>query len=203
MKVKILFFLILVFSLTISTTVFCDIPGNYDLIVPNIPPKAHSLNQVTLTEVFAFDCGHCYNFAKNQIPELTKKFGNKIKLIQKPIGWRGHDPGRLFFIAEEKGKGHEVMMMIFNFIFDKGVGRSMFQRNRLKFIARRAGLYKEFQTRMDDPAIVKKMNDSIQYAEEREIHGTPTLIIEDKMIARNDLPNLITIINALLKEPVE
>ncbi len=189
--------------LIIPATIFANIPGNYELIVPQIPPPAGSLDKVTLVEVFAFDCIHCYHFNKDMLPKLKSKFGNKLEFLAKPIGWRGHDPGRLMFIAEEKGKGHEVMMTIFQMVFDYGLGEQMFTRDKLQFVAQKHGLSKEFKTMMDSPQITNKMNQSVQYAQTKNINSTPTLVIEESLIPLRQYSNLVLIINSLLKNPVK
>ncbi|MBU2647351.1 thioredoxin domain-containing protein [bacterium] len=195
-------FPILIVLLLCPVTGFSAIPGKYEVIIPFSPPAAHSLDQVTIHEVFAFDCGHCYNFHRTEYQALKKKFNHKVKFVYHPIGWRGPDPGRLFFIAEQKGKGEPVMMMVFDFIFNKGLGAEMFNRDKLQFVARLNGLEKEFDTMMDAPEIVQKMNDSMQYAKDKKIDSTPTLVVEDVLIPERTYANLVTIINALLKEPV-
>lgn len=213
--------------------------------MPFVPPKAHSLNQVNIDEVFAFTCFHCYclnskitkdssDFLKNNcevkggyshkdqttieemsngkiktryyhkgLVELKEMFGDKIKINYEPIGWLGHDPGRLFFIAEENGKGHETMMMIFEYTIEKGVGKGMSERRSLTVAAKKSGIPLEFFKQMDNPRIIKKMENSIQKAKRNNISSTPTLIIEGKLITSGDFSNLVTIINALLKEPVK
>lgn len=201
MKKSLLTFLLVLFIP--CSSLYATLPGKYDLLVPHIPPPARSLDKVTLVEVFAFDCIHCYNFNKEDLPRLKEKFGDKLEFIPKPIGWRGHDPGRLYYIAEEKGKGHDVMMTIFNLIFDGGLRQQMFSRDKLQFVARRYGLTKEFKTLMDSPRIVAKMNESVQYSATRNISSTPTLIIEESIMPTRTYSNLVTIINALLKEPVK
>ncbi|MBU2514989.1 DsbA family protein [bacterium] len=197
MKSKLLIILTLVLLFPFLT--IADIPGRYELLVPNVPPPAHSLDIVHIVEVFSFDCGHCYHFNRDIYPKLKEKFGDKIELIPKPIGWRGHDPGRLFYIAESKGKGHDVMMMIFQLVFDGGLREQMFSRDKLQFVAKKHGLENEFKTMMDSPEIIGKMNEGIQYSESRRINSTPTLIIEDSIMPIRDYSNLVTIISALLK----
>ena len=189
-------------ALFLPSTVFSQIPGKYDPIVPQRPPAQHSLDQVRIFEVFAFDCVHCYRFFQNTYPKLKKKFGNKVKFIKRPIGWRGHDPGRLYFIADEKGKGDKVIAMIFDFVHEKGLGNSMYTRDKLQFVARLNGLEDDFKKRMDDPKIVSQMNQSVAYSDKRKIDSTPTIIIEDAIKANRTYGNLVTIINALLKDPV-
>lgn len=186
----------------LPASLLADIPGDYKLVVPQIPPALRSLDKVKLAEVFAFDCVHCYYFNRDMMPELKAKFGDKLELVPKPIGWRGHDPGRLYFIAEEKGKGHDVMMSIFQMVFDYGLGEQMFTRDKLQFVARKHGLEKEFKSLMDEPRIVGKMNRSIQYSQLKNVDSTPTLIIEDSIIPVRHYSNLVLIINSLLKNPV-
>jgi len=178
------------------------LPGDYKVIFPFKAPEARSLDRVTIHEVFAFDCPHCYDFHKNEYAALKKKFKNKIDFVLQPIGWRGHDPGRLYFIAQQNGKAEPVLMMIFDFIFEKGLGREMFTRDKLQFVARMNDLTEEFEAKMDAPEIVDMMNKSVQFANERKIDATPTLVIEKVLIADRKYSNLVTIINSLLKEPV-
>jgi len=194
--------LVLFLLMLIPIAGFSATPGKYEVIIPFSAPPEHSLDQVTIHEVFAFDCPHCFDFYNNEYKALKKKFKDKVKFVLQPIGWRGPDPGRLYFIAEQKGKGDQVVAMIFDFIFNKGLGNQMFTRDKLQFVARMTGLTNEFKTMMDDPQIVKKMNDSMDFAKARKIDSTPTLVIEKVMIAQRNYSNLVTIINGLLKEPV-
>lgn len=197
------YFLILFAIFLCSANGYASIPGDYEVQIPFSPPLAHSLDQVTMHVVFAFDCPHCYNFHRDQETALKRKFGDKLKIVLQPIGWRGPDPGRLYFIAEEKGKGEAVLMMIFDFLFNKGLGTEMFKRDKLAFVARLNGLEEEFKTLMDHPRIVQKMKESMRFADDRKINSTPTVVIEKVMFPERNYGNLVTIINGLLKEPVE
>ncbi len=194
--------LAILFVLSIPSYGLSEIKGEYTIIQGRSLPEDHSLKQVTIHEVFAFDCPHCYYFYRDQHSRLEEKFGDKIRLIPQPIGWRGHDPGRLMFIAQEKGREHSVILMIFDFIFDKGLGESMFERDKLQYVAQMNGLSAEFKSRMDDPDIVQKMNDSVQFSRQRKIDSTPTLVIEDAIKPEAYYTNLVSIINSLLIEPV-
>ncbi len=200
MNSKILIVLFILATLPIIAA--AQIKGRYEVIPPSFPPVPGSLDKVEIVEVFSFGCPHCYHLSQ-QLPALEKRFGNKIKVIPSPIGWQGHDPGRLYFIAEEKGKGKKVKEMIFSFYHARGVGADMYTRDKLTFVAKLNGLTKEFQTRMDDPKIVAKMNAAVDYAKEKKITGTPTLVIEGVIKASGNVENLAVIINSLLKEPVK
>lgn len=204
---KTVFFVIISFitlAFIFPSSSFAEIDGKYELIVtpPNSPPQKRSLRQVTIHEVFSFACPHCYNFNR-KLPQLKEKFGKKIKIIPIPIGWNGHDPGRLFYIAETKGKGDEVKDMIFDFYHIRGLGKAMYSRDKLQFVAKRVGLSKEFKSLMDNPKIVKKMNAGIQLAKEFKVNSTPTVVIEGALKAHGDYDNLVLIINSLLKNPVK
>ena len=78
----------------------------------------------------------------------------------------------------------------------------MYARDKLQFVARKHGLSSEFKSMMDSPEIVQKMNEGIQYSQQKNIDSTPTLIIEDVMLPVREFSNLVKIINSLLKEPV-
>ena len=200
MKNRILVFLLLLAALPIS--IMASIPGKYEMIVPHVPPQTNSVDKVTLVEVFAFDCIHCYNFNRDTLVKLEAKFGDKLIVDPKPIGWRGHDPGRLYYIAKQENKEHDVMMMVFDLVFNKGLGKQMFQRDKLQFVAKKFGLTSKFKSMMDSPDIVRQMNESVQYAQQKNVNSTPTIIIEDVLIPERSFDNLVKIINALLKQPV-
>jgi len=201
MKIKPFFILLLI--LFIPTLIYAKNPGRYELIVPFQAPPVRSMDQVVIHEVFAFDCGHCFNFHSKVKPRLVKKFGDKIKIIPQPIGWRGPNPGRLYYIAEKFGKGEQVILSTFDMIFNKGLGAGVFKKDILQFVAKYNGLEKEFKTMMESPEIVKKMNQSIQYADSKNINSTPTLVIGEGMVPEREYNNLVTIINSLLKHPVK
>ena len=71
-------------------------------------------------------------------------------------------------------------------------GRQVLHHNRLSAADKR----------MDDPAIVRKMNQSVEYSDRRDIDSTPTIVIENAIKPNRTFDNLVTIINALLKDPV-
>lgn len=179
---------------------YAKLPGKYDVIVPFIEPAPKSADVVVIHEVFAFDCGHCYHYYKsNTLDRIKKKYGDRVEVYYMPIGWRGPDPGRLYYIAEERGDGKKVMGMIFNFIFDKGLGAEMFTRDKLQFVARMAGLKSEFNTLMDSPEIISKMNASIEFSDLRRIDSTPTIVVQNVLKANREYDNLERLVEALLK----
>ena len=56
---------------------------------------------------------------------------------------------------------------------------------------------------MDDPVIVKQMDDAMAFAKEKGVESTPTLILQGSVkVVGNDLVNLKKVLNSMLKEPV-
>jgi predicted DsbA family dithiol-disulfide isomerase len=199
LKILIVYCLILAF---VKTPVFADLSGKYDIIVPNIPPVEHSLDKIRIDEVFSFTCSHCYNFHKNAV-FLEKIFGDKIEIHSIPIGWGGHNPGKLFYIAEEANKGHQVKARIFEFAFDREKGGEIYKMDVLRGVAIVEGVQNFFDEKMDSPEITKKMKAGIRLADISKIDSTPTIVIERSIKTSGDIKNLVTVINSLLKEPVK
>lgn len=199
---KILLISLIMFSFLASNLAYANLPGKYDVIIPNIPPTAKSLDKVHIDEVFSFTCPHCKDLNK-QIPLIEKVFDGKVKISARPIGWVGQNPGRLFYIGMEKEKGQQVKDRIFSFVFDQNLGDQINEKTILKNVAILEGLSKDFDTMMEDPRIIKKMKDGMALADYAKIESTPTLIIEGVLTTSGDLKNLFEILNSLLKDPVD
>ena len=188
----------------VCSTSAAELDGQYEIAPPMLAPKAHSLDTLVIHEVFFFGCPHCYELHK-EMPEFLKAYGKKVQVISVPIGWAGPDAGRLLMIARRVSpeKEEAVKTMIFDFIHAKGLGKSMFSRDKLQFVAKLNGLSTEFSQQMDDPKIVKMMDEAMAYAKEKGVESTPTLIINDAVkVVGADLNNLKLVVNSLLKEPV-
>ena len=107
--------------LLLAALVAFSIPGFAQQGVYQQKGKAiagHSLDMVTVHYVFAFSCPHCHHF-NPVLNQLKAQFGDKIKIIGVPMPWGGDDPGRLYLLAEKRGKGDEVKDMLFDFIHEK------------------------------------------------------------------------------------
>lgn len=191
----------IIFLLPLSGA-FASLPGQYEVIIPNIPPAQKSLDVVHIDEVFSFTCPHCYELSK-KTPLLKKVFKDKLKITARPIGWIGENPGRLYYIGLKKGRGPQVKERIFSFIFNQKLAEQINQKEILKNIAILEGFAGDFDQLMESPEIVKQMKDSMALARYAQIESTPTLIIEGAITVSHSIRNLCRIINALLKDPVE
>ena len=190
---------------TFATAALAELSGKYEIIIPNIPPREHSLDKVNITEFFSVTCGHCYNFHKNAT-KLKEKYGDKIEITPNPVGWYGKDAGRLYYIGKKLGKGDLVINTLFSFVFEQSIeniGQKIYQREMLRNVALVTGLNEEFDKYIDDPKIVKVMDNAVQNAKDFNIHSTPTIVVEGSIKTSGNIANLDKIINSLLKEPVK
>ena len=178
------------------------IRGEYSVVVPHKPPPEHSLDRVHVDEIFSFTCPHCFRFHQ-QIDTIRQIFGEKIKITSIPIGWSGQNPGRLFYIGEKLGKGDRIKDRIFKLVFEKDLALVIDQRMILKNVARQEGIAREFDLLINDPGIIKRMQDGTDLAKFAGITRTPSLLIENVIITSTNIENLFLIINSLLKEPVK
>jgi len=202
---KRLFFTLAVAGLLFGSTAQAgELKGHYTVTPPMVEPALHSQDKVVIHEVFYFGCPHCFHLHQ-EFPKFLAKFGDKVQVISVPIGWSGPDPGRLMMIGRLIGpeKEEAIKSMIFDFVHAKGLGKSLFSRDKLQFVAKLNNLEKEFHTQMDSPKVVQMMNEAMQYAKDKNVQNTPTLIVGDSiMVEGADLDNLALVVNSLLKEPV-
>ncbi len=174
-------------------------------------PSTYEPEKVKIVEFMKFGCGHCY--ALNQyMPDLKKKYGDKLEVIYKPMLWRSvpADAGseksiEAYILAERMGKGEEMKDALFKAIFvDKKDLSSQFV---LIDIAKSVGLGEDFATALEKGDAKEEADKNIALAEGFEVGYTPTLIIngnlkiDPTMTNQNtDLmnKNLDKVINSLL-----
>lgn len=200
MKKFYFFFLLLFFT---ANAAMGKIPGAYDIIKPDPSlqvPSEHSLDQVRISEVFSFTCIHCYHLNEALKP-LKKKFGNKLVFTEYPIGYQTPNTNRLFYIAKTLEKSEKVKDQIFNAVFESGI-RNINDLSILGYLAKANKMEKEFEAMLYSPIIAGMSNAGVDFARLYKINATPTLVIENTIKTGGNIKNLETIINALLKEPV-
>ena len=194
--------LIILIFLIAPSLGFAGVKGVFT-VLPGPMPKAGSLKQVVVHEFFAFHCPHCHHFHA-ELKALKKKFGKKLKVVYVPIDWAGPDPAKLYYIAQAKGKGMDVMDMLFDFIHEKGLGDSLYKdRFKLAYVAKLNGLMDEFKKDIDSPAITAQYNKGRELAQQKGVDSTPVLVVEGVLKATGNADNLTLIINSLLQKPVK
>lgn len=167
--------------------------------------------KVKIVEFMKFGCGHCY--ALNQyMPELRKKYGDKLEVTYKPMLWRSvpADAGskksiEAYILAERMGKGEEMKDALFKaMIVDKKDLSSQFV---LIDIAKNVGLGDDFATALERGDAKDEAEANIDLSESFEVGYTPTLIINgnlkiDPLLTKEDTnamnDNLDKVISSLL-----
>lgn len=148
-------------------------------------PSTYEPGKVKIVEFMKFGCGHCY--ALNQkMPELKKKYGDKLEVTYKPMLWRSlpADAGsrksiEAYILAERMGKGEEMKDALFNAIFvDKKDLSSQFV---LIDIAESVGLGEDFVAALEKGDAKEEADMNIALAEGFEVGFTPTLIINGNL----------------------
>lgn len=148
-------------------------------------PSTYEPGKVKIVEFMKFGCGHCY--ALNQkMPELKKKYGDKLEVTYKPMLWRSlpADAGsrksiEAYILAERMGKGEEMKDALFNAIFvDKKDLSSQFV---LIDIAESVGLGEDFAAALEKGDAKEEADMNIALAEGFEVGFTPTLIINGNL----------------------
>jgi len=184
------------------TILSAGLQGRY--VVVGKVPAPHSLVNVEYAEYFNFGCTHCNDFRKLNVP-LLKKYKNNLvikNIVVVPQGLPNW-PARLFYIAERHGKGEEVKNMLFDAQFEQGV--SVFDPGVVSYLARSAGLAKEYEAEKDSDWVDKKLTEANVKMQSIHLQYTPTVVLEGALkvepIKTMDeyLANLDSLIGQLLK----
>ena len=200
-------FITLLLFLSCCGYVIAEPPGEYDIAISyraNPIPKKNSLDSVELTEVFSFTCPHCNRF-RMELAKLQKLFGDKLIVTSYPIGWVGHNPGKLYYMALEKSQemAEKVKDDIFDSIFLANMGNAINDPNILIFIAQEHGLAEGFEQKLNSKAIETKMKHGLTYIKDFNVTSTPTIFLQDAIKLTGDPKNLAKIINYLLVQQVD
>lgn len=156
-------------------------------------PSTYEPGKVKIVEFMKFRCGHCY--ALNQyMPELKKKYGDKLEIIYKPMLWRSVPQDLVskksieaYILAERMGKGEEMKDALFKaMIVDKKDISSQFV---LIDIAKSVGLGDDFATALEKGDAKDEAEANINFAESFEVGFTPTLIINGNLKVDPTLTN--------------
>ena len=149
------------------------LPGKYELVgdIKNALGK----DRVTMIEFFNFSCGHCYKFLST-FPRTQQKFGNKLVHKKIPIYWGKQTPfpAIAYYLAEEKGKGEEVLHSIFDANFQGGA--QIFDPRVVNFIMSESGISADVRNQNDLNA---KVTEGIRLAFKYQANETPTIILND------------------------
>lgn len=174
-------------------------------------PGSYEPGKVKIIEFMKFNCPHCYNL-NQQMPGIKQKYGDKLEITYKPMLWKTMPQELLFkksieayILAERMGKGEEIKDALFRaLVIDK---KDLTNEVVLGDIARSVGLGDYFSTALKNGEAKDEAEENIRLAEEYQVYGTPTIIINgnlkvDPLMTNEDMDkmkeNLDMIIGSLL-----
>ncbi len=161
---------------------------NSDAGAPSIGPKDA---KVTVVEFFDFSCGYCKRLA----PELAKVVADNadVKFVFKPLSF-------LAPISAYQAKGALAAHKQGKFVeFYKGIMTSPARLDEAKTDELAASLgidVEQYKKDMAGEEIAKNLADIAQLAENIQVHGVPTVIINGKQIQAMSYSELQNAINA-------
>jgi len=154
-----------------------------DIFQPTEPGK------VKIVEFLKFDCSHCNDLHK-EMPNVLKKYGDKVEILYIPIVWPGQSTKSIeaYNISEQMGKGEEMQDALFNAKFVKGMD-IMESTLALETVASDIGLGADFKSKLEGNEGKKAAADSKALMDKYGVQATPTVFINGKQIT--PLPTFI------------
>jgi len=167
--------------------------GNYSSldINPSEPGK------VRIVEFMKFDCSHCYDLHK-EMPGILTKYGDKVEIIYVPISFQGQSIKSIdaYLIAKEMGRGKEMRDALFKARFEsnRDVMGSMLV---LKDVAASIGLGPDFNSKLESGYAEKAALKNNVYAGMYVTKGTPTVLINGRVV---EVPDIDATIASILNQ---
>lgn len=151
--------------------------------------------KVRIVEFLKFDCSHCYDLHK-EMPGILAKYGDRVEIIYVPISFEGQSVKSIeaYLIAKEMGKGKEMRDALFEARFggNRDVMGSMLV---LKDVAASIGLGADFNSKLESGYAEKAALKNNAYAGMYRIKGTPTVLINGKVV---EVPDIDAAISSIL-----
>ena len=156
-------------------------------------PGTYEPGKVKIVEFMKFGCGHC-NVLNQYMPELKKKYGDKLEVVYKPMLWRSLPQDlaskksiEAYILANRSGKGEEMKDALFKAIWvDK---KDITSEIVLSDIAISVGLSEDFTAALKRGDAKDEAEANINLAESFEVGFTPTLIINGNLKVDPSLTN--------------
>jgi protein-disulfide isomerase len=138
--------------------------------------------KVKIVEFLKFDCSHCYDL-HNEMPQILKKYGDKVEVLYIPIVWPGQSTKSIeaYNISEQMGKGKEMQDALFTAKFVKGMD-IMDSTLALETVASSIGLGADFNSKLEGNQAKQAAQLNLALMNKYNIQGTPTVYINGKQI---------------------
>lgn len=176
------------------------IPSKNTTAYSSLDVNASEQGKVRIVEFMKFDCIHCFNLHK-EMPEILKKYGDRIEIIYVPISFGGQSIKSIeaYLIAKEMGKGKEMRDALFEAGCNaQGCGIKFGKRDVmgsmivLKDVAASIGLGPDFNSKLENGYAENAALKNNAYAGMYKIEGTPTVLINGKEVKVPDIDKAIS-----------
>jgi len=160
--------------------------------------------KVKIIEFLNFGCTHCNDLRKD-MPQLRQKYGDKVEIIYIPISFPKQSTKSVeaYLIAEQMGKGDEMLDALFDAKFDKGMD-ILESTIAIETVAASIGLNEteltEFSQKLDSGAMKNAANYNLRLANDYNVAGTPTVFINGKSQEDYSITNIDKVVGSLLSE---
>ena len=163
-------------------------------------PADYQPGKVKIMEFMKFDCSHCYDLHKN-MPQLLKKYGDKLEIKYIPIIFPKQSTKSIeaFIIAEQLGKGEEMLDALFKAKFEQGMD-VMESTIALETVAASIGLGADFNKELESGAAKNAANQNLNLMRDYNVDGTPTVVINGNLMVVPTVTNLDTVIGSLVEQ---
>jgi len=145
--------------------------------------KFKKFPRLEVLEFFNFSCIHCYHFMQEGEESFLKKYKEKIDFVAYPIFWgrQNHYPSLLYLMYDGKPEEKRAFRkMIFDANFQDQV--NIYDKRILAMLPDDFSFANRFSQNADNPIMVRKVNESLAFADELNIHETPTIVINQSIV---------------------
>lgn len=144
------------------------------------PSKGSDKAEFTVVEFADFQCGHC-KMAAEELQQLVKKYPDRVRVVFKHFPLSFHPVAKQAAIATEaaalQGKFWEMHDAVF-------ATQEMLDEKLIAGHAKGLGLdMAKFEKDMKDPAVIAKVESSIEEGKSLGIDGTPALYVNGRLFA--------------------
>lgn len=156
--------------------------------------------KVKIIEFLNFGCTHCNDLRKD-MPQLQQKYGDKVEITYIPISFPKQSTKSVeaYLIAEQMGKGDEMLNALFDARFDKGMD-ILESTIAIETVAASIGLGTDFNQKLESGAMKNAANYNLRLANDYNVLGTPSVFINGKPQEDYSIANLDKVVGSLLSE---
>lgn len=156
--------------------------------------------KVKIIEFLNFGCTHCNDLRKD-MPQLKKKYGDKVEITYIPINFPKQSTKSVeaYLIAEQMGKGDEMLNALFDAKFDKGMD-ILESTIAIETVAASIGFGADFNQKLESGAMKNAALYNLRLANDYNIAGTPSVFINGKFQEDYSITNIDKVVGSLLEQ---